>query len=107
MTNCTRELYHFLSACGGNWRSTIHISCRNCPIHKEGCEGYLLAADSEGRPALMEVGRFCRLAGERIDLAECRGHLDGRDFEAIFGRYLLWVLPSSVPCPLCQLAPPD
>ena len=107
MTTCTQELYHFLFACGGNWRGTIHISCRSCTVHREGCEGYLLAADPEGRPVLMEVGRFCRLSGERIDPAECRGQLDRQAFEDIFGRYLLWALPSASPCPLRQLAPPD
>lgn len=108
MEKDTQALYHFLFACGGNWRSTIYISCSSC-IRPGGsiCDGYLMAADPDGKPVIMEAGRFCRLSGEYIDPDKCRGRLDRQAFEEIFGRYLLWALPTASPCPLRQLAPPD
>lgn len=106
MKHETHELYAFLFACGGNWRNTIHITCRSCPAGNP-CDGYLMAVDPEGTPLFMETGRFCRLSGEQIDPAECRGHLDEQAFEDIFGRYLFWKLPTSAPCLLRQLASPD
>jgi hypothetical protein len=106
MPNCTQKLYHFLTACGGNWRNTIYITCTSCPGNKT-CADHLLAIDSEGKPVLMEIGRFCRLSGENIDPSECRGQLARQAFEDIFRNYLLWTLSVSGPCALWQLAPPD
>ena len=45
MTNAfSRQLYQFLTACSGNWRNTVHISCQE----ETDNSGYLLAA---GNPA--------------------------------------------------------
>ena len=108
MTKQMQELYRFLFACGGNWRNTICISCTSC-LHQDGvaCEGYLMAADIEGRPLFMEAGRLRRLSGESIDPTECRGHLDRQAFEDIYGRYLVWTLRAASPCPLRLLALPE
>ena len=48
MNPSTKQLYLFLAACGGNWRNTIHIACRE----ERDSPGYLLAADRDGQPVL-------------------------------------------------------
>jgi hypothetical protein len=106
MPNCTQKFYHFLAACGGNWRNTIHITCAACPDNCA-CTDHLLAVDVEGKPVLMDVGQFRQLSGEDIDPSECRGQLDRQAFEDIFKNFLLWALPAPRPCVLWQLAPPD
>ena len=100
MTNAfSRQLYQFLTACGGNWRNTIHISCRG----EKDDLGYLLAADRDGQPVILPVQRFCELTGEQIDPAECCGQLTEAGFEALYAQYLLWHCPSAKGHPLRQL----
>ena len=84
-----RRLYRFLSACGGNWRNTIHIAAQG------GHTGWLMAADQDGKPVVMAVDAFQKLTQEQIDPAECRGCLTESDFGDIFARYLLWQIPDA------------
>lgn len=85
----TRKLYAFLTACGGNWRNTIHIS------DKEGHSGWLLAADRDGKPVVMNVDVFQNQIKEQIDTSECRGVLTESAFGDLFAQYLLWQLPAA------------
>ena len=84
-----KQLYKFLTACGGNWRKTIHISAQ------EGCTGWLLAADRDGAPVLLRVDALERGIQERIDTSECRGTLTESAFTDIFTQYLYWQLPAT------------
>ena len=84
-----RKLYAFLTACGGNWRNTIHITAQ------EGHAGWLMAADRDGKPVIMNVNAFENQIQEQIDTSECRGSLTERDFGELFAQYLLWQLPDS------------
>lgn len=102
MSGLIQQFYHFLAACGGNWRCAVYISCPGCPDHR-GCAGHLLAPNTEGKPVLMAVRQFQRLSGEIIDPEECRGRLDRKAFEDIFRGYLLWALPDASPCVLRRL----
>jgi len=86
----TRRLYLFLSACGGNWRNSIYISCQEQADHP----GYLLAVDRDGQPVIMSVERFQHRTGEQIDPAECYGQLTEPAFKHIFAQYLLWHFPA-------------
>lgn len=97
--------YDFLSGCGGNWRNAIFLSCASCahPCKDAGC-GYLLTADSTGKPMLFPVSRFEELAGQKIDPAECIGQLSRSAFEALYHRHLQWQLDSAQHCPFPQLA---
>lgn len=105
MTNNIPGLCAFLTACGGNWRNTIFISCQSCPyLSAPDCAGYLLAVDSVGRPVIVEAARFCQLSKLDIDSSECRGHLDRQAFEDVFARFLVWQVSASHQCPLKQLA---
>ena len=54
MNPSTKQLYLFLAACGGNWRNTIHIACRE----ERDSPGYLLAADRDGQPVILGVHQF-------------------------------------------------
>lgn len=100
MTNAfSRQLYQFLTACGGNWRNTIHISCRG----EKDDPGYLLAADRDGQPVILPVRRFYELTGVQIDPAECCGQLTEAGFEALYAQYLLWRCSSLEEHPLRQL----
>ena len=90
MTPFTRQLYLFLSACGGNWRNTLYISCRK---HEPDGLGYLLASDWDGKPVVMAVERHRRHTGEQIDPGECRGQLTESAFKDIYAQYLLWKFP--------------
>lgn len=85
----TRKLYAFLCACGGNWRNTIHVTAQ------EGHNGWLLAADSDGKPLVVNVDAFQNQIQEQIDTSECRGTLTAVAFEDIFARYLLWQFPDA------------
>lgn len=84
-----RRLCRFLSACGGNWRNTIHISAE--PWRP----GWLMAADRDGKPVIIAVEAFRELAQEQVDPSECRGHLTDAAFGDIFARYILWQLPEA------------
>ena len=84
-----RRLYRFLSACGGNWRNTIHIAAQGSHT------GWLMAADQDGKPVVMAVDAFQKLTQEQIDPAECRGYLTESAFGDIFARYLLWQIPDA------------
>ena len=54
MATATKYLYTFLSACSGNWRNTVHISCRG-ETDNSGC---LPAADWDDQPVILPVRRF-------------------------------------------------
>ena len=86
MKPLARQLYRFLSACGGNWRNTIFVSCPE----PDSAPGFLMAADRDGRPVIMELESFYQMTGEQIDPVECYGHLSKDAFESIFAQYLLW-----------------
>ena len=85
----TRKLYAFLSACGGNWRNTIHITSQ------ERHNGWLLVADCDGKPIVMNVDEFQNQIEEQIDTNECRGALTESAFGDVFAQYLLWQLPAA------------
>lgn len=88
MTSSTKLFYQFLSACRGNWRNSIYITCGG-PDHP----GYLLSADRDGKPMLMPITQFQQLTGEQIDPTECCGQLSGEAFRCLYAQYLLWQEP--------------
>lgn len=90
MNPLIRQLYLFLSACGGNWRNTLYISCRERGLDSS---GYLLASDWDGKPVIMAVEQLRRHTGEQIDPGECRGQLTESAFKDIYAQYLLWQFP--------------
>lgn len=92
MNSSTKQLYQFLSACGGNWRNCIHVSVDG--------PGYLLTADRDAKPIVMPVERFRQLTGEQIDLTECCGQLSETAFRALYSQYFLWRMPSAEDSPL-------
>lgn len=86
MKPLAKQLYLFLSACGGNWRNTIFVSYpESDPI-----PGVLMAVDRDGCPVIMELESFYQMTGEQIDPAECYGQLSKDAFESVFAQYLLW-----------------
>lgn len=100
MSRQTKKLYHFLNACGGNWRNTIYIPCRE----ERGNPGYLLAADWNGRPVIMTIDLFRQLTDIWVDPDECCGLLTESAFESLFSQYLLWHTASNVKEPVLFLS---
>ena len=100
MASSTKQLYLFLTACSGNWRNTIHISCQG----ETDDFGYLLAADRDGQPIILAVQQFYQLTGVWIDPAECCGQLTADAFKALYAQYLLWQVPSAECDPLLFLS---
>lgn len=100
------NLYVFLRAVNGNWRNALFIQC-NCAICPRAvsqfCQGYLLAADAEGKPLLVSVDAMRRLTGENLESVECREILDKQAFESAYGQYIEWHTDSAEECPLLQL----
>ena len=92
----TQLFYYFLSACQGNWRSSVHISADG--------SGYLLSADRDGRPIVMAVEQLQQLTGEPIDPTGCCGQLTAGGFKSLYAQYLLWRMPSAEDDPLCCLS---
>ena len=84
----TQQLTTFLSSCRGNWRNTIYI--RDAASD----DGYLMTADRDGLPILVELRTLSRLMGEAIDPTECRGQLPLDVFEDVYAQYLLWHMAS-------------
>lgn len=82
MNSSTKQLYLFLSACGGNWRNSIHVSADG--------PGCLLTADPDAKPIVMPVEQFQALTGEQIDPAECYGQLSETAFRTLYTQYFLW-----------------
>ena len=97
----TQQLTTFLSSCRGNWRNTIYI--RDAASD----DGYLMAADRDGVPILVELRTLSRLMGVAIDPTECRGQLPQDVFEDVYAQYLLWRLPSAQEHSLRALCAPD
>lgn len=85
MNPAARQLYLFLSACGGSWRNSIFISCQE----ELDSPGYLLAAGRDGQPVILPAQQFYDMTGVWIDPSECCGHLTEAGFEALCGQYLL------------------
>ena len=86
MKPLARQLYRFLSACGGNWRNTLFVSC----LESESGSGFLMAADRDGCPIIMEQKTFYQMTGEQIDPTECCGQMTKDTFGSVFAQYLLW-----------------
>ena len=84
----TQQLATFLSSCRGKWRNTIYIR----DAASDG--GYLMTADRDGVPLLVELRTLSRLMGEAIDPTECRGQLSQDVFEDVYAQYLLWHMSS-------------
>ena len=84
----TQQLTTFLSSCRGNWRNTIYIR------DTASDDGYLMTADRDGVPILVELRTLSRLMGEAIDPTECRGQLPLDVFEDVYAQYLLWHMAS-------------
>lgn len=97
----TRQLGRFLSACGGNWRNAVFI----CGADEN--ERYLMTADRDGVPVLIELGSFCRQTGISVDTDECCARMGQDVFETVFAQYLLWRLPSRREHSLDALCKPD
>lgn len=98
--------YPFLRSVRGNWRNALFIqcSCSACPCEvSQACQGYLLAADAEGRPLLAPVSAICRLTGESIEAGECRGVLERQAFESAYCQYIEWHTETSRECALLLL----
>lgn len=89
MDTITQQLGGFLFSCDGNWRNTLFIR-DDAPGG-----GYLMTADRDGMPFLMEVSTFNRLMGGSIDPAECCGEMALDVFETVYAKYLLWRCPSA------------
>ena len=88
MNSSTKQLYQFLTACRGNWRSSVYITCQE-PDNP----GYLLSADRDGKPMLMPIAQFQQLTGEQIDPTACCGQLTEEAFRSLYAQYLLWQEP--------------
>jgi len=89
MVTITQQLSNFLFSCDGNWRNTLLIRDRTPG------SGYMMTADRDGMPLLMEVSTFNQLTGECVDPAECCGELALDVFESVYAKYLLWRCPSA------------
>ena len=99
MQPLARQLYRFLSACGGNWRNAIFVSCPEL----ESTPSFLMVADRDGHPVIMETKTFYQLTGEQIDPTECCGQLTEAGFESLYAQYLLWHCPATGDHPLRQI----
>ena len=95
MRPITKQLYTFLSSCGGNWRNTIYVYD---PAHFG--DGLLMAFDRDAHPVVMQVDQLRQISGEDIDPSECRSSLDKSAFEDIFAQFLLWRQTSAEDDPL-------
>lgn len=99
--NETRQLSRFLSACGGNWRNAVFI----CDTDEN--ERYLMTADRDGVPVLMEHETLCRLTGASVDPDECCARMGMDVFKTVYAQYLLWRLPSRSERSLGMLCIPE
>lgn len=95
----SKQLYLFMTACCGNWRNSIYITCRE----EQDRPGYLLTCDRDGQPVILSVQQFSKLTGTMIDPDECCGQFTEACFEALYAQYLLWRCPSTGGHPLRQL----
>lgn len=103
------NFYPFLQAVQGNWRNALFIQCNcaACPCAvSQSCQGFFLAADTEGKPILVSVLEISKLTGESIEPTECRGLLERQAFEAVYHQYIEWHTDSDQECALLQLLPP-
>lgn len=97
------ELCRFLQCTEGSWRNAVYIECRSCPYSHPACSGYLLTADSEGKPVLYPVGRLYELTGEEIAKDECAGILSREAFCSLYSRRLIWDADSEKQCGVRQM----
>ena len=80
-----KQLYKFMTSCGGNWRNSILIASPSRPD-----DGILVAFDRDAHPVALGLGELRELAGEAIEPEECRVSISEKAARDIFGQYLLW-----------------
>ena len=99
------QLYEFMHAAGGNWRNSLFIECRACPYGKpEPCPGFLLAADSGGRPVIITADAIRQASGTPADKAECIAVIGKDGFESLYALWLTWEMGSAKECALQSIA---
>ena len=97
------KLCCFLQCAGGSWRNTIYIDCAGCTHNSPSCFGYLLTADSEGKPILYPIRALEELTGEQILKDECAGILSRKAFCSLYARRLIWDTDSDRQCGIRQM----
>ncbi|CZT55851.1 hypothetical protein [Solibaculum mannosilyticum] len=97
------KLCRFLQCAGGNWRNAVYIECRSCPHSLPACAGYLLTADSEGKPVLYPARLLREITGEEIIKDECSGILTREAFYSLYAMRLIWDTDSDKQCGLRQM----
>lgn len=97
------KLCRFLQYAEGSWRNAIYIECQECPYSSAPCFGYLLTADSEGRPVLYPTDRLSELTGEEITKDECCGILSRKVFCRLYAKRLIWDTDSENQCGIRQM----
>ena len=90
-----KNLYKFMTSCGGNWRNTILIDSPGRPN-----DSILVAFDRDAHPVALKLGKLRELAGEQIDPEECRARIDENAARDIFGQYFIWHSASDEEGPL-------
>jgi hypothetical protein len=93
----------FLKAAQGNWRNAIYIGCSGCAQKESPCTGFLMSADRDAKPILVELTQFQRLTGERVYQDDCAGILSRQAFESAYAQWLLWEISEPGECSLTQL----
>jgi len=96
------KLYAFMRAARGNWHNALYVECdcNHCSHHGD---GFLFAADADGKPLLIPVSTFQTFAGESIAPDECQATLPRHTFESIYSLYLEWHTVSDADCLLRQM----
>ena len=98
--NCM--LYAFMRVVRGNWHNALYIEC-NCELCSHRRDGFLFAADADGKPVLIPVCTFQTFAGVSIDADECKATLSRQAFESAYSLYIEWHTITETSCPLWQL----
>ena len=99
------SLIQFMCAVKGNWRNSVFIECVTCTQNNQAkCFGYLLTADSDGRPLIVSADSMHKATGHYPDKFECQAILSRTQFETIFAHWLEWNVESPNTCALYQAA---
>ncbi len=99
----TITLYRFLQCAKGGWRNALYIECGSCPYSSPVCSGYLLTANSDGKPILYPILLLHELTGEEILKDECAGILSLQAFSSLYSMRLLWDADSGSQCGARQM----
>ncbi|MBR1700386.1 MAG: hypothetical protein IJ716_00375 [Lachnospiraceae bacterium] len=98
-----KTISNFMEAAGGNFRSSIYVSCRKSCEAADGCQDFLFIPGRDCKPIIFPIKDAEQFFHMPIDPSECAGIMSSSCFLLLYRKYLDMELPSDGECPIKEL----